>query len=146
MGFSMPSGGGRAQRRGRNRPMMSEINVTPFVDVMLVLLIIFMVAAPLMTVGVAVDLPDTSAKAVPEQNQPLVVTIQRSGEIFLQETRMANEAALLQRLKSLSQDGKPPPVFIRADDQLAYGRVMRIMGQLSAAGFERVSLITDMQK
>lgn len=124
----------------KRRPPMSEINVTPFVDVMLVLLIIFMVTAPLLTVGVQVDLPKTKAKVLSGSDEPLAVTIDRNGLIYVQNTQMKlNQVA--PRLKAISANNPNVRVFVRGDAQVDYGRVMEVMGVLNAAGFSRVALI-----
>ena len=130
------------QRRSR---AMSEINVTPFVDVMLVLLIIFMVTAPLMTVGVPVDLPEVDAGTVNEKTEPLVVTVTPHGEIFLQETAVTLEA-LAPRLKAIASENTKTRIFIRGDRSIAYGKIMQVMGTITAAGFEKVALLTEMPK
>ncbi len=135
------TGGGRRRRR-RSRPM-SEINVTPFVDVMLVLLIIFMVAAPLLTVGVPVELPKTAANALPtEQEEPLTISLTAEGEIVLQSTPIA-AADLIPRLRAVVQERTSRQVFLRADGAIQYARVVEIMGALNAAGFEDIGLVTD---
>ena len=136
------SGSGR--RRGRIRPM-SEINVTPFVDVMLVLLIVFMVTAPLLTVGVPVDLPKTRAPALGQDKEPLSVTIMKDGRIFLQKDVVA-EDALVPKLQAISQNGYDQRIFVRGDKSVDYGRVMEIMGLLSQAGFTHIGLVTDAVK
>lgn len=132
----------RSRSRSSLRPM-SEINVTPFVDVMLVLLIIFMVAAPLLTVGVEVNLPKTSAKALPsEKEQPLTLTLTDKGEIILQETKVSiNE--LIPKLKAISKERKDDKIFLRADGSNSYSDVMVIMGELSNSGFPNIALITE---
>lgn len=133
-------------RRGfgaaRRRPPMSDINVTPFVDVMLVLLIIFMVTAPLLTVGVQVDLPKTKAKAVQGSDEPLAVSIDKNGDIYVQDTAMALEA-VAPRLQAISENNPEVRIFVRGDANVGYGRVMEVMGVLNAAGFSRVALITE---
>lgn len=132
----------RGRRRGRAKPM-AEINVTPFVDVMLVLLIIFMVAAPLMTVGVPVDLPKTAASALPgEQEEPLTVTMIASGEIQIQTTAVARDE-LVGKLRAISSERTSDRVFLRADGAISYREVMQVMGALNAAGFANVGLVTD---
>src|SRR5881275_1961134 len=119
--------GGRRGRRGR---VMAEINVTPFVDVMLVLLIVFMVTAPLLTVGVPVDLPKTRAPALGQDKEPLSVTIAKDGKIFLQKQVVA-EDALVAKLQAISQNGYDQRIFVRGDKSVGYGRVMEVMGMLS---------------
>jgi biopolymer transport protein TolR len=131
-------------RRGRARPM-SEINVTPFVDVMLVLLIVFMVTAPLLTVGVPVDLPQTRAKALGQDREPLAVSIDKDGHIFLQNTAIA-EDDLVTKLKAISENGYDQRIFVRGDKTVDYGKVMRVMGLLNAAGFTRIGLVTETEK
>lgn len=137
-------GGGRrrGRRRGSARPM-SEINVTPFVDVMLVLLIIFMVAAPLLTVGVPVELPRTAAQALPtEQEEPLTVTLTADGLILVQTTEVGEEE-FIPRLMAVASERRGDKVFLRADGAIAYGRVAQVMGALNAAGFRNIGLVTD---
>lgn len=126
----------------RRRPPMSEINVTPLVDVMLVLLIIFMVTAPLMTVGVPVDLPESDAKNIAEPDEPIVVTVTDKGEIFLQETKVS-DADLIKRLRAIVDNRTDARIFVRGDKKLAYGRVMQVMGAINGAGFTKVALVTD---
>lgn len=138
------SGGGRrARRRGRRTSPMSEINVTPFVDVMLVLLIIFMVAAPLLTVGVPVQLPETAANALPsDQEEPLTVTLTAEGEVMIQETVVAR-ADLITRLQGIAAERDGDRIFLRADGANAWNEVAQIMGALNAAGFNNIGLVTD---
>ncbi len=140
---------GMLQKPGRRgfgaahrRPPMADINVTPFVDVMLVLLIIFMVTAPLLTVGVQVDLPKTKAKAVAGSDEPLAVSIDKNGAIFVQDTPMEIDA-VVPRLQAISENNPEVRIFVRGDASVGYGRVMEVMGVLNAAGFSRVALITD---
>ena len=135
-------GGGRGRRRGRARPM-SEINVTPFVDVMLVLLIIFMVAAPLLTVGVPVELPKTAAEALPsEQEEPLTVTMTADGGVQIQTTEVP-EVDLIPRLRAIAAERSDDKIFLRADGAIPYERVMQVMGALNAGGFSSIGLVTD---
>ena len=134
----------RSGRRGRNRPM-AEINVTPFVDVMLVLLIVFMVTAPLLTVGVPVDLPKTKAQALSQDREPLSITIRKSGTIYLQNSPVP-EDGLVDKLTAISQNGYDQRIFVRGDKSVDYGRVMEVMGMLSAAGFTHIGLVTDAAK
>jgi biopolymer transport protein TolR len=131
-------------RHGRRSPM-SEINVTPFVDVMLVLLIVFMVTAPLLTVGVPVDLPKTRAQALGQDREPLAVTVKRDGRIFIQNTPVA-EDALVAKLTAIAANGYDQRIFVRGDKSVDYGRVMEVMGLLSAAGFSHIGLVTDAPK
>ena len=131
--------------RGRRGRPMSEINVTPFVDVMLVLLIVFMVTAPLLTVGVPVDLPQTRAKQLGEDREPLAVTIDNSGKIFLQNTPIEADA-LVPKLMAISGNGYNQRIFVRGDKAVDYGKVMQVMGLLNSAGFTRIGLVTDTVK
>jgi len=131
-------------RRKRGRPM-SEINVTPFVDVMLVLLIVFMVTAPLLTVGVPVDLPKTRAPALGQDKEPLSVTIAKDGKIYLQK-EVVSEDALVPKLQAISQNGYDQRIFVRGDKTVDYGRVMVVMGLLASAGFTHIGLVTDVSK
>lgn len=132
-------GGGRSRFA---RAPMSEINVTPVVDVMLVLLIVFMVAAPLLTVGVPVDLPKTQAAPIPGDTEPLTITINGEGEIFVQET-LTEADALVPQLTAIAEGGYEQRIFVRADKNIPYGRVMDVMGRLSSAGFSKVALVTE---
>ena len=135
-----------ARGRGRlRRRVMAEINVTPFVDVMLVLLIVFMVTAPLLTVGVPVDLPKTKAPALGQDREPLSVTIKRDGTIFLQKEPIPQEQ-LVDRLKAIAANGYDQRIFVRGDTQANYGKVMEVMGILAAAGFTHIGLVTDVVK
>ena len=130
------------RRRHSHRPM-GEINVTPFVDVMLVLLIVFMVTAPLLTVGVPVDLPKTQAGQINADQAPLVVSLQKQGAIFLQDTEIDAEN-LVPRLKSISQANNQVRIFVRGDKAVAYGEVLALMGRIQSAGFERVALVAEL--
>lgn len=139
---SAGSGGRRRRHRGR-AAAMSEINVTPFVDVMLVLMIIFMVAAPLLTVGVPVKLPETAATAMPtEQEEPLTITLTADGLIMLQTTEIGDEE-LIPKLKAIAAERKSDKVFVRADGAVTYDRVAQLMGALNAGGFNNIGLVTD---
>ncbi|MFV0293582.1 MAG: ExbD/TolR family protein [Paracoccus sp. (in: a-proteobacteria)] len=133
-----------SSRRGRRRSQpMAEINVTPFVDVMLVLLIIFMVAAPLLTVGVPLQLPDTAANAVPaEPEEPLTVSIPAEGPLMLMEDNV-EEAELVTRLQEMAESRQSAKIFLRADGAIPYARVVQVMGALNAAGFGNIVLVTD---
>ena len=135
--------GGR-RSRGRIRPM-AEINVTPFVDVMLVLLIVFMVTAPLLTVGVPVDLPKTRAQALSQDREPLSVTIRKNGRIYLQNSPIA-EDDLVARLEAIASNGYDQRIFVRGDKDVDYGRVMEVMARISAAGFTHIGLVTDVAR
>jgi biopolymer transport protein TolR len=132
---------GRGAWRSRLKPN-SDINITPMVDVMLVLLIIFMVTAPLLTAGVAVDLPKTRAKLLSQDKEPLTITIEKSGKIFLQETEIA-AAELVPRLTAIAENGYDQRIFVRGDKAVDYGTVMQVMGELNAAGFRRIGLVTE---
>ena len=121
---------------------MSDINVTPMVDVMLVLLIVFMVAAPLLTVGVQVDLPKTKAAAIQGEDEPLTVSINNEGRIFLQETPL-DVNTLVPRLLAITGNNPDIRIFVRGDKNIPYGRVMQVMGVINGAGFSKVALITD---
>src|ERR1700736_3302632 len=133
-------------RRGR-RAVMSEINVTPFVDVMLVLLIIFMVSAPLLTVGVPIDLPQSQAKSLDQDREPLTVSVNGKGQVFLQNSEIKVED-LVAKLEAITQarGGTDERIYVRGDRKVDYGTVMRVMGRLSAAGFHRVALVTEVEQ
>lgn len=137
-------GGGRRSRRSRGRAKpMAEINVTPFVDVMLVLLIIFMVAAPLLTVGVPVELPKTAAKALPsEQEEPLTITLTAEGQVVLMSTEISRED-LLTKLVAIAEQRDDNKVFLRADGAIPYSEVVQVMGALNAGGFNNIGLVTE---
>lgn len=135
-------GGGRRRRRRRAKPM-SEINVTPFVDVMLVLLIVFMVAAPMLTVGVPVQLPRVTADALPsEQEEPLTVTVTGDGAVMIQESEVAL-SEMTARLEAIAAERSSDRVFLRADGAISYERVVQVMGALNAGGFSNIGLVTD---
>lgn len=139
------SGGGK--RRGRRRSgraaAMSEINITPMVDVMLVLLIIFMVAAPLLTVGVPVELPKTAAQSLPQSpEEPLTVTLTAEGAILIQKTETA-EDELVGKLRAVAAERQDDRIFLRADGAIPYERVVQVMGALNAGGFSNIGLVTD---
>ncbi|MEZ5751452.1 MAG: protein TolR [Paracoccaceae bacterium] len=137
------SGSGTRRRRRGHSARMSEINVTPFVDVMLVLLIIFMVAAPMLTVGVPIDLPRTAAGALPaEQEEPLSISLTADGLILLQTTEVG-EAELIPRLQAIAAERTEDRVFLRADGTIPYERVVQVMGALNAAGFRNIGLVTE---
>ena len=146
MGMSVSSGGsgrgGRGhRRRGRHHGLMSDINVTPFVDVMLVLLIIFMVAAPLLTVGVPIDLPETQAKPMNAETQPITVSVNQAGQIHLQETEIPLEE-VVPKLEAIAKTGYEERIFIRGDKAADYGTVMKVMARISAAGYKNLGLVT----
>ena len=130
--------------RGRYRPM-AEINVTPLVDVMLVLLVVFMVAAPLLTVGVPVDLPQTQAPPITDPKEPLVISINAEGHIFIQDTDVVSDA-LVPRLQAITGQNPDALVYVRADKSIDYGRVLEVMSLISAAGYRKVSLIAELPK
>ena len=132
--------GSRNTRRG-HKPM-SEINVTPFVDVMLVLLIIFMVAAPLLTVGVEINLPNTAAKALPSEEKPLTLQIAANGELYLQDTPIEIDE-LLTKLKAISLERENDKIFFKADEANIYDHIMIVLGLLSRAGFTNIAMVTD---
>ena len=132
MGFSMGQG---------PQQSMSEINVTPFVDVMLVLLIIFMVAAPLLTVGVPIDLPETEAKALNSETQPITVSVNSSGQVFLQETEIPIDEVVA-KLEAIATTGYEERIYVRGDTNADYGTVMKVMARISAAGFKNLGLVT----
>ena len=139
------SSGGRG-RRGR-RAVMSDINVTPFVDVMLVLLIVFMVSAPLLTVGVPLDLPQSQAKSLEQDREPLTISVNVRGQIFLQNSEITPEE-LVPKLKAITdaRGGLDERVYVRGDKKVDYGTMMRVMGRLSAAGYHRVALVTEVEQ
>ena len=145
MGMGTVNAGGGNRGRGRRRtPPMSEINVTPFVDVMLVLLIIFMVAAPLLTVGVPIELPETRANPLEGDQEPLAVSVDSQGRIFFQDTEVTIEE-IVPRLEAIADQGYDQRIFVRGDQGVDYGAVMRVMGRISGAGFNRIGLVTDQE-
>jgi biopolymer transport protein TolR len=145
------NGGTTAVGTGRSRRVrrvaMSEINVTPMVDVMLVLLIVFMVSAPLLTVGVPIDLPQTQAKSLDQDKEPLAVSVNNDGKVFLQNTEIQLDE-LVPKLKAVTEarGGFDERIYVRGDRKVDYGTVMRVMGRLSAAGFRRVALVTEVEQ
>jgi biopolymer transport protein TolR len=150
--MAIASGGAHSgsfgKRRHRRNPVMSEINVTPMVDVMLVLLIIFMVSAPLLTVGVPIDLPQTQASSLDQADkEPLAISVNTKGQIFLQNTEIPIEE-LVPKLQAISQarGGNDERIYVRGDKTVDYGTVMRVMGRLSAAGFRKVALVTEVEQ
>ena len=146
MSVGISGRGGRGhRRRGRHHALMSEINVTPMVDVMLVLLIIFMVAAPMLTVGVPVDLPETKAKEMNADTQPIMVTLDATGKVFLQETEIPREE-LVAKLQAISKTGYEERIFIRGDKTTNYGAAMVVMGLIQAAGYKNIGLLTLQQQ
>jgi biopolymer transport protein TolR len=144
-GVIKKSGGGHRRRRRGTAASMSEINITPMVDVMLVLLIIFMVAAPLLTVGVPVELPKTAATALPtEQEEPLAITLTADGLVLIMNSEV-NEADLIPQLRAIAAERTSDKIYLRADGALPYERVAQVMGALNAAGFTNIGLVTDAQ-
>ncbi len=139
-----PMSGGGYGRRRYYRPV-SDINVTPFVDVMLVLLVVFMVTAPLMTVAVPIDLPKTQARSLTQNKEPLVVSIDSNGKIYLQEKQM-ELADLTAKLKAITGTNADARIFVRGDKAVSYGNIMEVMGMISAAGFNKVALVADLPK
>lgn len=136
-------GSGRGGRRRRRAAAMADINVTPFIDVMLVLMIIFMVAAPMLTVGVPVKLPETAANALPtEQEEPLAVTLTADGRMTIQTTEVA-EADLIPKLRAIAAERKSDKIYLRADGAIPYARVAAVMGALNKGGFNNIGLVTD---
>jgi biopolymer transport protein TolR len=135
------SAGVRSGRRHTRKPVMAEINVTPMVDVMLVLLIIFMVAAPMMTVGVPIDLPETQAKPLNAETQPITVSVQQGGKVFLQETEIPVEE-VVPKLEAIAKTGYEERIYVRGDKAADYGTVMQVMARISAAGFKNIGLVT----
>ncbi|WP_018700413.1 protein TolR [Amorphus coralli] len=138
------SSGGRGRRRAPRYQPMSEINVTPFVDVMLVLLIVFMVSAPLLTVGVPIDLPQSRAKPLEGDTEPLTVSINAQGQVFLQDSEIAIDD-LVPRLTAIAQNGYDERIYVRGDQDVGYGSIMRVMGRLNSAGFKRIGLVTEQE-
>ena len=150
MGASLNTGGaGGGGRRGRRRAKkapMSEINVTPMVDVMLVLLIIFMVAAPLLTVGVPIELPSAKGKQLEAKGEPLVVTVKANGDVFIAEKQIALDDLVNQiRAIAANRKGDDEPVFVRGDKGANYGAVIKVMGRISAGGLKKLSLVTEVE-
>ncbi len=145
MGMAVGQAGGRGdrghRRRGRHHRLIAEINVTPFVDVMLVLLIIFMVAAPLLTVGVPIDLPETQARALNSETQPITVSVNQEGQIYLQETEIQIDE-VVPRLEAIARTGYEERIYVRGDRSADYGTVMRVMARISSAGFRNLGLVT----
>ena len=141
-GMLAPSGGGGGRRRVRRRHNpVAEINVTPMVDVLLVLLIIFMVAAPLLTVGVPIDLPETQARPLEGQTEPITVSVGADGKVFLQENEVTPEE-LVATLQAIASNGADERIYVRGDRTADYGMIMRVMGRLNAAGYKRIGLVT----
>ncbi len=145
MGMQSAQSGAKGMRgyrhRGRRHGIVAEINVTPFVDVMLVLLIIFMVAAPLLTVGVPIDLPETQAKALNSETQPITVSVNSQGQVFLQETEIPIDEVVV-KLTAISKTGYEERIYVRGDKDADYGTVMKVMARISAAGYRNLGLVT----
>jgi biopolymer transport protein TolR len=133
--------GESGRRRRRTRPM-SDINVTPFVDVMLVLLIIFMVTAPMLTSGVPIELPETKGQQLQSNKEPVTISVDKSGKVFIQETEIKLDE-IAPKLKAIAKSGYDEQIFIRGDKGIDYGTVMRVMGRVKSAGFTKVSLVTE---
>lgn len=147
MGMSVKAGGGggRGRRRGKHMPM-SEINVTPMVDVMLVLLIIFMVAAPLLQTGIDVNLPEAKGQQIPTPKQdPVAVTVKANGEIFIGDTQVPLEEVAT-KLKAIAKNGYDETIFVRGDKGVNYGTVMQVMGRINEGGFKKLSFVLDQEK
>lgn len=134
---------GRGRRR-YYRPM-SDINVTPFVDVMLVLLVVFMVTAPLLTVAVPVDLPKTQARSISQDKEPLVVSVDANGKVYLQDKGMRFED-LVPKLKAITGSNPDARIFVRGDKSVSYGRIMEVMGNISSSGFNKVALVAELPR
>ena len=142
MAFSPQGGGGGGRGRSRfRRAPMAEINVTPMVDVMLVLLIIFMVAAPLLTVGVPIDLPETRAKPMEGDTEPITISVKGDGQVFLQDTEISPDE-VVPKLMAIAKNGYEERIYVRGDRDADYGTIMKVMGRISAAGFKRIGLVT----
>ncbi len=137
-----PKAGGRRGRRARRHGAIAEINMTPFIDVMLVLLIIFMVAAPLIATGVPIDLPQTGAKPINVDQKPVTIAIDGKGQIFLQD-QPTLEPDLVLKLQGMAKDGFDQRIYVRGDRQVDYGRVASVMSTITSAGFKRVALVTE---
>ena len=134
-----------SKSNSRSRTLMSDINVTPFVDVMLVLLIVFMVTAPMLTVGVPVNLPDSNADSLPDDKEPLTLTINSKGEIFIQKTKVGF-SELIPKLLAIAKNRTDTRIYVRGDRNIDYGRVMEVMGKLSGSGFSKVALISETKR
>lgn len=143
MGMALGNMRRRGGSSGRRRSLNSEINVTPLVDVMLVLLVIFMITAPMLTVAVPVDLPKTQAKNMSSQKEPLVLTVKKDGSVFMQETAV-DLSQLVPRLQAVTGQDPEARIFVRGDEKVDYGRVLQVMGTISAAGFNKVALVAEL--
>lgn len=146
MGASVSGGGrgsrGGGRRRNRRGGLNADINVTPLVDVMLVLLIVFMVAAPLLSVGVPLELPKTDAKSLPSDNEPITISVDKEGGVFIQDTEVTLEE-LAPRLSAIAANGYEERIYLRADENSDYGAVMKVMARVNASGFSNIGLVTD---
>lgn len=136
------AGGRNGRRRSRRSRLNADINVTPLVDVMLVLLIVFMVAAPLLSVGVPVELPKTDAKSLPSESEPITITVDKEGNVFLQETEVSLDDIVV-RLSAIAQNGYEERIYLRGDNASDYGSVMKVMARVNAAGYSNLGLVTD---
>jgi biopolymer transport protein TolR len=147
MAASVIDSASRGKGGRRRRSVMSEINVTPFVDVMLVLLIVFMVSAPLLTVGVPINLPQSQAKSLSQNTDPLTIALDGQGQLYLQDAKVTDDE-LLAKLQAVtaSRGGQAAPIYFRADRDLKYGMIMRLLGRLNSAGYVKVELVTDFQQ
>ena len=147
MAGSVVGAASAGRQRRRRRAVMSEINVTPFVDVMLVLLIVFMVSAPLLTVGVPLDLPQSQAKSLEQDREPLTISVNVQGQVFLQNSEIKIDD-LVPKLKAVAdaRGGVEARIYVRGDRKVDYGTMMRVMGRLSAAGYHRVALVTEVEQ
>jgi len=147
MAANVVSAGAGGRHRRRRRAVMSDINVTPFVDVMLVLLIVFMVSAPLLTVGVPLDLPQSQAKSLDQDREPLTVSVNVQGQVFLQDSEIKIDD-LVPKLKAITdaRGGADERIYVRGDKKVDYGKMMQVMGRLSAAGYHRVALVTEVEQ
>ena len=134
-----------SKSNSRSRTLMSEINVTPFVDVMLVLLIVFMVTAPMLTVGIPVNLPNSDADSLPDDKEPLTLSINSKGEIFIQDSKVGY-SELIPKLLAISKNRTDTRIYVRGDRNINYGRVMEVMGKLSGSGFSKVALISETKR
>jgi biopolymer transport protein TolR len=144
MAMGGSSGAGGRSSRVRGRGVSAEINVTPLVDVMLVLLIIFMISAPLLTVGVPIDLPQSQAKSLDQEREPLTLSVNDKGQVFLQNTEIKVEE-LVDKLKAVAKQGPEERIYVRGDKKVDYGTVMKVMGRLQAAGYRKVALVTEVE-
>ena len=145
MGAGTVQGNGGGRRKRKRYAQMSEINVTPLVDVMLVLLIVFMVTAPLLTVGVPIDLPETKAQQLQGEKEPLTITVDVKGKIFVQDTEIVLDEVVA-KLLAISANGYEERIYVRGDRGVDYGTVMKVMGAVSAAGFRRIALVTELDE